>query len=74
MLIIFCVFREYGSAVAEITAAHNMFLDCKEAAENSNVKSFAKEMLSEAELLHIKYTKFNVKYHVDGCCNVFIFL
>lgn len=45
--------------MAEITAAHNMFLDCKEA-ENSNVKAISKEMLSEAEFLHTKYTKFNV--------------
>ena len=36
-----------------------MFLECEEA-ENSNVKAFSKEMISEAEMLHTKYTKFNV--------------
>lgn len=56
------VFREYGNAVAEITASYNLFLECNEA-ENSNVRAYAKEMLSEAELLHTKYTKFNVRQY-----------
>lgn len=47
-------------AVAEITAAYNMFVDCKEA-ENANVKVAARDLMAESGSLHTKYTKINVK-------------
>lgn len=52
-------FSEFGAAVAEITAAHNLFLECKDA-ENSNIKVSARELVSETNILHTNYTKMNV--------------
>lgn len=52
-------FREYGVAVAEITGAHNLFIDCREA-ENASLKAMAKEFSIETEDLHTNYTKINV--------------
>lgn len=53
------IFSEYGVAVAEITAAHNLFIDCKEA-ENANVKAAARDLIAETNQLHSNYIRINV--------------
>lgn len=52
--------RDYGVAVAEITGAHNLFIDCREA-ENASLKVIAREFSAETRILHANYTKTNVK-------------
>ena len=51
--------RDYGPAVAEITGAHNLFIDCREA-ENASLKAMAREFSDETRILHANYTKTNV--------------
>jgi hypothetical protein len=59
-LIYFSFYSEYGVAVAEITAAHNMFVDCRDA-ENAHIKTSARELIAETDILHTNYTKMNVR-------------
>ena len=59
--LIYLYFRsEFGVAVAEITAAHNMLIDCKEA-ENANLLASSRELIAETEILHTSYTRMNVR-------------
>lgn len=50
---------EFGRAVAAITGAHNMFVDCLKA-EDARIKATAKTILTETDALHASYTKMNV--------------
>lgn len=54
--------RDYGVAAAEITGAHNLFIDCREA-ENASLKVMARELSGETRILHANYTKTNVSLH-----------
>ena len=57
--LLYVTFSNYGPAVAAITGAHNLFLECSNSA-NQEIKNASSDLLSEADQLHTSYVKMNV--------------